>query len=127
MEINYLLAIIRFVFKYKEETEKAYLIQLPANVVCFCERTMERTQSHIPMMGLTKCQECWTFKTLKEQKEFEDDAFNQSTKSGKRFSENVLLINWIIKLVTVDQTGFFLFQMKPQKIIFDCLFRPLGV
>ncbi len=34
IEINYLLAIIRFVFKYKEETEKAYLIQLPANVVC---------------------------------------------------------------------------------------------
>lgn len=58
IEINYLLAIIRFVFKYKEETEKAYLIQLPANVVCFCERTMKRTHSHIPMMGLTKCQEC---------------------------------------------------------------------
>ena len=68
IETNYLLAIIRFVFKYKEETEKAYLIQLPANVVCFCERTMKRTHSHIPTMGLTKCQEFWT---LKEQKEFE--------------------------------------------------------
>jgi hypothetical protein len=47
IEINYLLAIIRFVFKYKEETEKAYLIQLPANVVCFLRKNNEKnTVSH---------------------------------------------------------------------------------
>ncbi len=68
------------------------------------------------MMGLTKCQECWMLCwTLKEQKEFEEDAFNQSTRSGKRFSENVLLINWIIKLVTVDQTGFFFVSNETAK------------
>ena len=45
IETNYLLAIIRFVFKYKEETEKAYLIQLPANVVgLFLRKNNEKNE-----------------------------------------------------------------------------------